>query len=143
MRVLIFAVAAFASGPALAAAPAQPAPAAAKPASAPTAATVPAAGDALRGEKRFKALCGTCHTFDPAKKTIGPHLKGVMGRKAGTVAGFNYSQGMKAAGWSWDAARMDPYLARPGAVVKGTKMVNIVANAKDRADIIAYLTTVR
>jgi cytochrome c len=101
------------------------------------------AGDAVRGEKRFKALCGTCHSVDPAKKTIGPHLKGVMGRKAGTVAGFAYSTGMKAAGWTWDAARMDPYLAKPGAVVKGTKMVNVVANPKDRADIIAYLATVR
>lgn len=100
-------------------------------------------GDAVRGEKRFKAICGACHTIDPAKKSIGPHLKGVIGRKAGTVDGFSYSVAMKNIGITWDAAKLDPYLAKPAAIVKGTKMVNIVANPKDRADIIAYLATVK
>jgi cytochrome c len=130
------------SSTALAAAPAAPA-AAAKPAPAVTVTSAAVPGDAVRGEKRFRAVCGSCHTLDPAKKAIGPHLKGVVGRKAGTVAGFNYSAGMKNAGITWDVKNMDPYLARPGAVVKGTKMVNIVANPKDRADIIAYLATVK
>lgn len=118
---------------ALAATPAAPA--------APSAAAPVA--DAARGEKRFKAVCGACHTIDPAKKGIGPHLKGVIGRKAGTVAGFNYSAGMKNSGIVWDVKNLDPYLARPGNVVKGTKMVNILANPKDRVDIIAYLATVK
>jgi cytochrome c len=117
---------------------------AATPAAAPPAAAVAApSGDAVRGEKRFRAVCGTCHTLDPAKKSIGPHLKGVVGRKAGTVPGFMYSAGMKSSGLTWTPAQLDPYLAKPAAVVKGTKMVNIVANAKDRADIIAYLATVK
>lgn len=137
-----FAVAAFlfaaSAIPAFAAAPAAPPAPAAKPAAPP-----PPAGDAVRGEKRFKAVCGACHTVDPTKKTIGPHLKGVIGRKAGTVAGFNYSVGMKNSGITWNATNMDPYLARPSAVVPGTKMVNMVANPKDRTDIIAYLATVK
>jgi cytochrome c2 len=130
------------SSTAFAAAPAAPA-VAAKPPSAATAASTAVSGDAVRGEKRFKAVCGACHTIDPAKKSIGPHLKGVIGRKAGTVAGFNYSVAMKNSGIVWDAKILDPYLARPGAVVAGTKMVNILANPKDRADIIAYLATVK
>lgn len=109
---------------------------------APNAAAAPV-GDAVRGEKRFKAICGTCHTIDPAKKSIGPHLKGVIGRKAGAVSGYSYSASMKNSGIVWDAAKLDPYLARPSEVVRGTKMVNIVANPKDRADIIAYLATVK
>jgi cytochrome c len=124
--------------PALAAAPAPTVPA-----TAPSAASAVPVADAVRGEKRFKAVCGTCHTIDPAKKSIGPHLKAVFGRKAGTVAGFSYSIAMKNSGIVWDAAKLDPYLAKPGAVVKGTKMVNVVANPKDRADIIAYLATVK
>ena len=129
MRFAIFVSAILLSGSALAAAPAAPA--------------APAAGDVARGEKRFKAICGACHTLDPAKKSIGPHLKGVVGRKAGTVAGFAYSVGMKNSGITWDTAILDPYLTRPGNVVKGTKMINMVANAKDRSDIIAYLATVK
>lgn len=112
------------------------------PATQPAAASAPAA-DAARGEKRFKAVCGACHALDPAKKGIGPHLKAVIGRKAGTVAGYSYSVAMKNSGIIWDAKNLDPYLARPGNVVKGTKMVNILANPKDRADIIAYLATVK
>lgn len=122
--------------PALAAAPAPTVPATAP-------AAAPAVADAVRGGKRFKAVCGTCHTIDPAKKSIGPHLKAVFGRTAGTVAGYSYSIAMKNSGIVWDAAKLDPYLAKPGAVVKGTKMVNVVANPKDRADIIAYLATVK
>jgi cytochrome c len=137
VAVLVFSATAFAAAPA---APAS----AAKPSAAPVTVTSSAVpGDAVRGEKRFKAVCGACHTIDPAKKSIGPHLKGTFGRKAGSVAGFAYSVAMKNSGITWDAAKLDPYLARPGNVVKGTKMVNIVANPKDRADIIAYLATVK
>ena len=123
-----------------ASAAAAPAPAA-TPAAAPVAAA--ATGDVVRGEKRFKVICMTCHTLDPAQKKIGPHLKGVMGRKAGTVEGFSYSPALKTAGWIWDAQRMDPYLEAPSKVIKGSKMLNVLPNPKDRADIIAYLATVK
>jgi cytochrome c len=101
------------------------------------------APDVARGEKRFRAVCGTCHTLDPAKTSIGPHLKGVIGRKAASVPGYAYSSAMKKITWVWDAQRLDPYLAQPAKVVPGTKMLNLVANPRDRADIIAYLATVK
>ncbi len=69
-----------------------------------------AGGDAAAGEKVFKK-CKTCHTFDPGKKKIGPHLKGVVGRKAGAVEGYKYSKAMKAADIVWDEANLDECFA--------------------------------
>ena len=98
-----------------------------------------AEGDAAAGEKVFKK-CKTCHTFDPGKKKIGPHLKGVVGRKAGTVEGYKYSKAMKAADITWDEANLDAYLKKPKTFLKGTKM-SFAGLKKDaqRADVIAYL----
>ena len=98
-----------------------------------------AAGDAAAGEKVFKK-CKACHTFDPGKKKIGPHLKGVVDRKAGAVEGYKYSKAMKAADIVWDEANLDEYLKKPKAFLKGTKM-SFGGLKKDaqRADVIAYL----
>ncbi len=96
-------------------------------------------GDAAAGEKVFKK-CKTCHTFDPGKKKIGPHLTGVVGRKAGAVEGYKYSKAMKAADIVWDEANLDEYLKKPKAFLKGTKMsfAGLKKNAQ-RTDVIAYL----
>jgi len=101
------------------------------------------AADAARGETRFKAVCGTCHAVDPAQKKMGAHLKGIVGRKAASVEGANYSAAMKASGWTWDKARLDTYLADPRKALPGTSMMIGVSSAADRADIIAYLETVK
>ena len=101
------------------------------------------AADATRGADRFNLMCGTCHAVDPAQKKMGPHLKGVVGRKAGSVAGFAYSAALKAAGWTWDKAKLDAYLADPRKTAPGTTMMMGAANAADRADIIAYLETLK
>ena len=98
-----------------------------------------AEGDAAKGKKVFKK-CKTCHTFDPGKKKIGPHLKGIIGRKAGTVEGYKYSKAMKAADIVWDEANLDEYLKKPKAFLKGTKMVFAgVKKDSQRQDVIAYL----
>ncbi len=91
------------------------------------------------GEKVFKK-CKTCHTFDPGKKKIGPHLKGVVGRKAGAVEGFKYSKAMAGSDITWDEASLDEFLKKPKAFLKGTKM-SFGGLKKDdqRADVIAYL----
>ncbi len=98
-----------------------------------------AEGDAAKGKKVFKK-CKTCHTFDPGKKKIGPHLKGIIGRKSGSVEGYKYSKAMKAADIVWDEANLDEYLKKPKAFVKGTKMT-FAGLKKDsqRQDLIAYL----
>jgi len=98
-----------------------------------------AEGDAAAGEKVFKK-CKVCHTFDPSKKKIGPHLKGVVGRKAGAVEGYKYSKAMAAADIVWDEANLDKYLTKPRKFMKGTKM-SFAGLKKEgqRADLIAYL----
>ncbi len=98
-----------------------------------------AEGDAAKGEKVFKK-CKTCHTFDPGKKKIGPHLKGVVGRKAGSVEGYKYSKAMAAADITWDEANLDKFLTKPKAFVKKTKMsFGGLKKESQRADLIAYL----
>jgi cytochrome c len=101
------------------------------------------AADAVRGEARFKAMCGTCHAVDPAQKKMAAHLKGIVGRKAASVEGANYSAAMKASGWTWDKAKLETYLTDPRKALPGTSMMIGVSNATDRADIIAYLETVK
>ena len=106
-------------------------------------ATTPALadGDAVRGQTLF-SRCSACHTVTQQNK-LGPHLSGVFGRTAGTVAGYSYSKAMAGYGKTWDEPALDTFLAGPNKTVPGTKMTaGTVANPQDRADIIAYLKTV-
>lgn len=97
------------------------------------------AQDATKGQAVFKK-CAQCHAVD-GKNKVGPHLDGVIGRKAGTVPGFTYSEAMKAHG-PWDEASLDAYLEDPRKVVKGTKMIFPgIKNPQERKDVIAYLKT--
>jgi cytochrome c len=101
------------------------------------------AGDAANGAKLY-AQCKICHSTDAGKNGLGPTLRGVAGRKAATVAGFNYSPAMKAAALTWNDATLHAYLTAPMKRVPGTKMAFAgVANPKNRADIIAYLKTLK
>lgn len=102
-----------------------------------------AAGNAALGRTVF-ARCAACHAVTPGTNRLGPSLAGVVGRKAGSVSGFNYSPAMKASKIVWNARSLDSYLTRPSAAMPGTRMVfaGITAPA-DRANLIAYLTTVR
>lgn len=99
-------------------------------------------GDAAAGEKTAK-VCKTCHQFgEGAKNSIGPVLNGVVGRKAGTVEGYNYSEANKNSGLTWDEATLKTYLKNPKAVVPGTKM--IFAGFQKESDInnvVAFLKT--
>ncbi len=101
--------------------------------------TALAEGDAAKGKKVFNK-CKTCHSFDPGKKKIGPHLKGIVGRKAGSVEGYKYSKAMKAVNVVWDEANLDTYLKKPRAFIKGTKMAFAgLRKEAQRQDVIAYL----
>jgi cytochrome c len=99
-------------------------------------------GDAVKGEQVFKK-CAACHSATDKTNKVGPFLFGVFGRKAATVEGYNYSDGMKeygATGAVWDEATLKTYLENPKAVVPKTRMAFAGLKAEDeRADVIAYL----
>jgi cytochrome c len=97
-----------------------------------------AAGDASAGQQVF-ARCSACHSTKPGENKIGPSLAGVVGRKSGSEAGYNYSPALKAANITWDEHTLDQFLANPAADVHGTKMFISVPNATDRENVIAYL----
>jgi cytochrome c len=95
--------------------------------------------DAKRGAELYEARCATCHAIDVNR--FGPAHRGVVGRKAGTVPGYHYSDALKRAGFVWDDAHLDAWLADPDALVPGQEMSAHVARARDRIDLIAYLHT--
>jgi cytochrome c len=98
---------------------------------------VEAAGDAKRGEQLY-ARCAACHAL--AYDRVGPRHCGVMGRPAGSIEGFEYSAAMKQSGIVWNANTLDRFLAAPRQRVPGTTMTYAgVADAKERADLVAYL----
>ncbi len=92
------------------------------------------------GEAVFKKNCALCHTVEAGKNKIGPSLAGVVGRKAGSVAGYTYTDANKNSGDTWDEATLEIYLQDPRKFVPGTKMVFAgLKNADDRKAVIAYL----
>ncbi len=96
-----------------------------------------AEGDPAKGEQVYHR-CQGCHSID--RNRIGPMHKGLFGRPAGSVPGFDYSAAMKNSGIVWTAATLDMFLQGPRQMVPGTKMTFVgVPKAQDRADLIAYL----
>ena len=104
------------------------------------------AQDAADGEKIFKRLCGVCHVAEAGstKRMVGPNLWGIVGRQAGTVEGFKYSEANKTSGIVWSAETLDPYLESPRKVVPGTTMAFAgIRKPEERAALIAYLQTLK
>jgi len=96
-------------------------------------------GDSIRGGTLFNQQCAFCHSNEGSGGQ-GPNLRGVVGRKPGATE-FGYSGALKAASWVWTEGRLDRFLENPTAAVPGTSMPFAVPEAKDRADLIAYLKT--
>lgn len=96
-------------------------------------------GDAAKGEAAF-ATCKTCHAIEVGVNKIGPSLHGVVGRAAGTIAGYSYSTANKTSGITWTPEKLFQYLEGPQRIVPGTKMsFPGFPDPQKRADVIAYL----
>ncbi|MGY3454281.1 c-type cytochrome [Bradyrhizobium sp. USDA 4353] len=92
------------------------------------------------GEAQFKKSCAMCHSLEPGRNKLGPSLSGVLDRKAGTVAGFNYSSANKNSGLVWTRETLDTYLTDPQKMVPGTLMVFPgIKNAGDRQALVEFL----
>ncbi len=96
--------------------------------------------DPAHGQALFAERCDSCHALDRNK--IGPMLEGVVGRRAGSAAGYEYSAALKNAGLVWSTDNLDRWLTNPNAFVPGAKMPVRVLDEPSRRDIVAYLQKV-
>lgn len=112
-----------------------------------------AEGDAANGENIFKR-CMTCHALEEGRNKVGPSLHNIVGRTAGTVDGYRYSNINQAAadvGLVWTEENMITYLEDPQAFLESyisekggeaagrTKMAFKLRDEQDRMDVVAYL----
>lgn len=99
--------------------------------------------DARQGARTARQ-CIVCHAFTAGVHMTGPSLSGVFGRKAGSVQDFDrYSDALINSGLVWDADTLDRYLENPQKTVSGTTMTALVAGAKDRSNVIAFLKAIQ
>ncbi|WP_353641190.1 c-type cytochrome [Mesorhizobium sp. WSM2239] len=95
------------------------------------------------GQTAFNSSCRTCHTMKEGDHRQGPSLAGVIGSKAGTAPGYNFSDSMKQSGIVWDEANLDKFIANPDQVVRGNTMKPYggITDAAQRKTIIEFLKT--
>lgn len=109
------------------------------------AATSASAADPAHGQELFRAQCGVCHQGGEGDGDggQGPSLRGVVGRKIGGDPNFGYTQALTNAKDKWTEDNLGAFLADPNKAMPGTAMPISVKNDADRADLIAYLTTLK
>ena len=100
-----------------------------------------AGGDAVRGQQVYEMRCGGCHSVETDR--VGPRHAGLIGRRAGAVPGFAYSPALASSKLVWNASTLDRWLSNPEALVPGQRMGYSLSDAAQRADVIAYLSTLK
>jgi cytochrome c len=101
-------------------------------------------GDSISGKAIFQHICQNCHSAEIGINKVGPSLWNVVGREPASVPDYTYSEAMKANKSAWTAAALDAYLVDPRGDVHGAKMFfKGLPESRDRADVIAYLTTLK
>src|SRR5690349_22099268 len=94
-------------------------------------------GDPIAGKTIFLRICQNCHSNEIGVNKVGPSLWNIVGRQAGTVPGFEYSEAMKTNKVAWATSSLDTYLADPRGDIHGVKMFfKGLPVAKDRSDVI-------
>jgi cytochrome c len=98
-------------------------------------------GDAVRGKAVYEAKCSACHSV--SEDRVGPKHRGVFGRKAGAVSGYDYSDALTSSRVVWNAATLQRWLTDPEAVIPGQRMGYRLGKAQERDDVIAYLASLK
>lgn len=101
----------------------------------------PPPGDVVRGAALYQAQCTTCHAVD--RHLTGPAHRGVMGRRVGSAPGYTYSDELARSRLRWTPQTLNVWLEDPEDLVAGQRMGFQVDNAQERADLIAYLATLK
>lgn len=102
-----------------------------------------AEGDPEAGERVFRQ-CQACHVIDAEQNRVGPHLVGIIGREAGAVDGFNYSDAMANSGIVWNDETIAEYLANPREYVSGNRMAFAGLRQEQQIeDVIAYIKSLQ
>lgn len=102
--------------------------------------------DAAAGKVLFDRTCANCHSVEVGVNKVGPTLFDIVDRRVASVQGFDYSNKMRDVGKrhkTWSEHELDAYLTNPRVVLHGVKMFFAVPDAKDRANVIAYLSTLK
>lgn len=101
----------------------------------------PPPGDVARGMALYQQRCTACHAVDSNK--IGPAHRGVMGRRVGSLPGYKYSDEVARSRLRWTPQTLNAWLEDPEQLVPGQRMGFQVESAQERADLIAYLATLK
>lgn len=101
----------------------------------------PPPGDAVKGAALYQQHCTACHAIDSNK--IGPAHRGVMGRRVGSLPGYKYSAELAASRLRWTPQTLNTWLADPEDLVTGQRMGFSIESTQERADLIAYLATLK
>src|ERR1044071_5392940 len=99
--------------------------------------------DVGAGHEIYQTQCSPCHSNQPGVNGIGPSLAGLAGRKAGSLSGFHFAPALQGSGLTWNADTFIQFLADPTKLVPGTAMTVMVPEESGRADLFAYLSTLK
>jgi cytochrome c len=95
------------------------------------------------GQLMFNNACRTCHSVREGDNRLGPHMRGIIGRKAGSLPDYSYSSAMRGADFVWDEKNLERFIANPDETVPGNTMKPYggLPSAESRAKLIAFLKT--
>jgi len=99
------------------------------------------AGSALKGKEIYDARCSACHSLDVNR--VGPMHLGVLGRKAGSVKSYRYSDALNKSKVVWSHDTLTAWLTNPEALIPGQRMGYSMDNTQDRENVVAYLATLK
>jgi len=95
------------------------------------------------GQQVFNNICRTCHSTKEGDNRLGPHMRGIIGRQAGSLPNYSYSSAMKGANFVWDEENLERFIAHPDETVPGNNMkpYSGLVSAESRGKLIVFLRT--